>query len=181
MDPYYEARYTFDDTRAQTWQEIISYLQPYLPAHGAILDLGAGYCDFINNVTSDRRYAVDWSPELKKFAASGVTAITANVWDLSAIDAQSLDVVFASNLLEHLDDTELTQTMSEVKRVLKKDGLFIAMQPNYRLSVRTYFDDPTHKKVFSDAALCSFLVYHGLRIKRVEPRFLPFSLKSRPQ
>ena len=54
------------------------------------------------------------------------------------------------------------------------------MQPNYRLSYKTYFDDPTHKKVFSDTALRAFLISFGFEIEMAKPRFLPFSLKSRP-
>jgi hypothetical protein len=70
--------------------------------------------------------------------------------------------------------------MGEVKRVLKNKGKIILMQPNYRLAYKTYFDDPTHKKVFSDSALESFLINYGFKIVLKKPRFLPFSLNSRP-
>ena len=87
---------------------------------------------------------------------------------------------FASNLFEHLTEEELTAVMAEIRRVLRTGGLLILMQPNYRLSYKTYFDDPTHKKVFSDVALTTFLISHGFEIRKAMPRFLPFSLKSRP-
>jgi ubiquinone/menaquinone biosynthesis C-methylase UbiE len=123
---------------------------------------------------------VDMSPELGSFAGPGVRAIQSPVTDLSAVPDASVDTVFASNLLEHLNDADLDLTMSEVRRVLKPEGTFIALQPNYRYSYKTYFDDHTHKKAFSHESLKNFLESHGFGIVSLKPKFLPFSLKSRP-
>lgn len=179
-DNYYASRYTYNKDREVVWKEIVRYLNPFISNKETILDLGAGYCDFINNVSAKNKIAVDISPELPKYAKSDVRQIQTNVTDLSKVENSSVDVVFASNLLEHLTDEDLEKTMNEVKRILKSEGLFISMQPNYRLSYKTYFDDPTHKKVFSDSALESFLISFGFKIVKKMPRFLPFSLKSRP-
>jgi SAM-dependent methyltransferase len=99
---------------------------------------------------------------------------------MSKVVSNTVDVVFASNLFEHLTDVELETTMTEVKRVLKKGGRLILMQPNYRLAYKTYFDDHTHKKVFSDTSLETFLLSFDMEIELKKAKFLPFSLKSRP-
>ena len=179
-DPYYNSRYTFDPARKIVWREIVRYLAPFLQGVDNVMDLGAGYCDFINTVTAKRRVAVDSSPELKNFAAAGVETIQGMVWELSNVPSASIDVIHASNLLEHLTDQELDKVMKEVRRTLKLGGRLILIQPNYRYCTKHYFDDPTHKKVFSHESLVSFLISQGLRICRVEPKFLPFSMKSRP-
>jgi SAM-dependent methyltransferase len=179
MDPYYQSRYTPNPDRTVVWKEITRFLQPFLAGAATIVDLGAGYCDFINNVSAPERIAIDYSPDSAHFAAPGVRTIQSSVTKL-ALEDSSANVFFASNLLEHLTDDDLESTMTEIKRVLKTDGLLILMQPNYRFSYKTYFDDPTHKKVFSDEALKTFLISHGFEIRKLMPRFLPFSLKSRP-
>jgi SAM-dependent methyltransferase len=179
-DSYYASRYTFNNDRSVVWKEIVRYLKPYLENKKTILDLGAGYCDFINNVTAEHKIAVDMSEDFSKFANKDVQIVRSVVTDLSEVPSSSVDVVFASNLLEHLTDSDLEKTMSEVRRILNKNGLFISMQPNYRLAYKTYFDDPTHKKVFSDEALRSFLLSYNFNIVKYWRRFLPFSLKSRP-
>lgn len=179
-DSYYKSRYTFNNDRSVVWKEIVRYLKKYINNKKTVLDLGAGYCDFINNVSAENKIAVDMSPDFAEYAGKDVKTIQSAATDLGVVEANSVDVVFSSNLLEHLTDNELDKTMSEVKRVLKNGGLFISMQPNYRLSYKTYFDDPTHKKVFSDSALESFLISHDFEIIKKMPRFLPFSLKSRP-
>lgn len=179
-DPYYKSRYVWNNDRAVVWKEIVSYLSKFIPKNGTVVDIGAGYCDFINNVDSKNRIAVDYSPDFKQYAKEGIRTIQSPVTDMMEINSDSADLVFASNLFEHLSDDELEKTIGEVKRVLKKGGRLILMQPNYRLSYKTYFDDPTHKKVFSDTALRAFLISFGFEIEMEKPRFLPFSLKSRP-
>ena len=179
-DSYYKSRYVPNKDREVVWKEIVRFLKPYLFGKEAVVDLGAGYCDFINNVVANERFAVDMSSDFSKYAEDGVKIIRTEVTDLSRIQTNSVDVVFSSNLLEHLNDMELDKTMKEVKRILKDDGLFISMQPNYRYAYKTYFDDHTHKKVFSHTALQGFLIFHNLNIIKMIPKFLPFSLKSRP-
>lgn len=179
-DPYYKSRYVWNDDRKVVWREIVSYLNKFIPKDGVVLDIGAGYCDFINNVVSKKRIALDYSPDFKQYADKGVQTVESKVTDMGAVEGETVDVVFASNLFEHLTDEDLDKTMKEVRRVLKENGRLILMQPNYRLSYKTYFDDPTHKKVFSDEALKNFLISYGMEIELSKPKFLPFSLKSRP-
>lgn len=180
-DSYYQSRYTPSPDRSVVWPEVVRYLQPWLAGATTVLDLGAGYCDFVNNVSASRRLAVDYSSESAVHAAQGVEHIVSSADDLSQVASASVDVVFSSNLLEHLTEEQLDKTMNEVQRTLRPGGLFISMQPNYRLAYRTYFDDPTHRKVFSDVALRNFLLSHHFRIVREWPKFLPFSLASRPR
>jgi ubiquinone/menaquinone biosynthesis C-methylase UbiE len=179
-DPYYQSRYTWNRDRTVVWKEIVRYLSPYLKGAKTVVDLGAGYCDFINNVSAENRIAVDMSPDFDQFAAEGVRTVQSNVTDLRKIPNSSVDVVFASNLFEHLDDAELALIMAEVKRILTDQGLLMLMQPNYRYAYKTYFDDPTHKKVFSHEALKNFLISHNFDIVLMKPKFLPFSMGSKP-
>jgi len=180
IDTYYKSRFIFNKDRDVVWKEIVRFLKPFLKDRHTILDLGAGYCDFINNVSAEKKIAVDISPELSLYAQKDVERVNSFATDLSKVGEATVDVVFSSNLLEHLSDQELTVCLSEVKRVLKKGGLFITMQPNYRLAYKTYFDDFTHKKVFSDESLKGFLISQDLTIIKYWKKFLPFSLKSRP-
>jgi ubiquinone/menaquinone biosynthesis C-methylase UbiE len=178
-DPYYESRYKWDKNRTIVWREIVRYLDKYIPA-GTVLDIGAGYCDFINNISAKEKIALDYSPELSKYASKDVKTVQSRVTDMSQVEGGSVDLVFASNLLEHLTDEDLEKTISEIKRVLKKEGRIILMQPNYRLNPKHYFDDPTHKKIFTDESMKSFLLSNGFNIELSKSRFLPLSMNSKP-
>jgi SAM-dependent methyltransferase len=94
-------------------------------------------------------------------------------------DAGSLDVVLASNVLEHLTRDELDRSVEQMLRVLRPGGRVVVIQPNYRYAYREYFDDYTHVAVFSHVSLADYFVSRSFKPVRVEPRFLPFSMKSR--
>ena len=105
--------------------------------------------------------------------------VCASALELGALPSAGVDVLFASNLLEHLDDAELARAMQEFKRVLKPGSRVILLQPNFHYAYREYFDDYTHKKVFTHVSLRDFFEANGFAAIDVFPRFLPFSLKSR--
>lgn len=180
MSEYYGTRYTFDVGRARVWKAIAEYLQRFVGEEAdSVLDLGSGYCDFINNIKAKKKFAVDQNPVAGQYAREDVNFFASSVTNLDVFDANSIDVLFASNLLEHLDDVEMARVVKELDRVLKNGARVILMQPNYRYAYREYFDDYTHKKVYTHVSLCDYFQANGYEAIRVIPKFLPFSLKSR--
>lgn len=180
MSNYYETRYTPDPGRTKVWCAIVDYIsKKYLKEPTAALDLGCGYGDFINNLKCPNKFAVDLNPDAANYLAPGIKFINSTADKLEAVESGSLDLIFSSNLLEHLDDSELERAAREFHRVLKVDGLMITMQPNYYYAYREYFDDYTHKKVFSHQSLQDFFSANGFKTNAMEKKFVPFSLKSR--
>lgn len=176
---YFRTRFVYDPRRDPIWREVARYIQRrYIPADSRVLDLGAGYCDFINNVQARERYAVDIFERLSEFARPGVVARIGVCTDLGAFADGSLDVIFASNLFEHLTHEELLATLNEVRRVLRLDGRLILMQPNFKLCYKTYFDDYTHLQIFTHEGMYDLLEMAGLKIESMEPRFMPVNMKS---
>src|SRR5207247_1530093 len=77
------------------WRPICRYLQRYVDSQGTTLDLGAGYCHFINNIVSRKKLALDLNDEnLKLYAAPDVRCIQATGADLTGIASSSVDSVF---------------------------------------------------------------------------------------
>ena len=175
---YFNSRYTHDISRNKVWKAICEYVQCYIPEHASILELGAGYCDFINQIKAHNKYALDINPKVADYCASDVKFINSNT-DTIVLESDSIDVIFASNLLEHLNNLELETLFAGLERLMKKRGRIIFIQPNIRYCYRTYWDDFTHVKAFSDVSLSDFLVSKNYKIIKVENKFLPFSFKSR--
>lgn len=176
---YFATRFVPDARRQGVWQHVARYLQRWMSADGALLDLGAGYADLANAAQCVRRVAFDLRPDLSNYTAVGVEAEVGDVTDLRRFADASFDAVFASNLLEHLDWPQLERCVDEVVRVLKPGGHFIAVQPNFRLNPGRYFDDFTHRTIFTDQSLPDFLASRGLKATHREARFLPLTMKSR--
>ncbi len=176
---YFSTRLAPEAARAAVWGHVTAYLQRWIPPDGVVIDLAAGYADFAANVRARRRIAIDLNPALPSLVAPGVEAIVGDATDLSTFADGSIDAVFASNFLEHLDHEAVDRCLAEIHRALRPGGRLLLVQPNFRLAPGAYFDDYTHRTIFTDRSLADLLVARGFTLVRVEPRFLPLTLKSR--
>jgi len=175
---YFNTRYSLDPKRVRVWKAISEYLQEFIPLQGAVLEAGAGYCDFINHIKAARKYAVDINPAVEQYCARDVHFLHAEVTEPLALTPHSIDVVMASNLLEHLSDQQCSTLIDRFNELLTENGVLILIQPNYYYCYRQYWDDFTHVKAFSHISLSDFLRSRGYKILRVEKKLLPFSFKS---
>jgi SAM-dependent methyltransferase len=177
-NPYVGA-YPWLPGRVGVWREIVRYVLADAPGAQVVLELGAGYCDFINQVAAPTRVAFDLNPEMARFAAPGVDLRVGDCRGLPGIADGSVDAVFASNFLEHFTVAEVAALLRDVHRVLRPAGRLLLLQPNYLRNPEHYWDDPTHKTAFHHRNLPAVLERNGFRVLRVVPGLLPFSMKSR--
>lgn len=177
----YRRRYA-DDARFRTAMWVVlcrRFFQAWVDPGAAVVELGAGHCDFINNIVAGRKIAVDLSPDTATHAATGVQVVTSLSTDLSAIADRSADVVFASNFFEHLTREDILATLREVKRILDPDGRLLILQPNIRYCYRDYWMFFDHITPLDDRSLIEALETTGFTPVKVIRRFLPFTTKSR--
>jgi ubiquinone/menaquinone biosynthesis C-methylase UbiE len=144
-----------------------------------VLDLGAGYGDFINSVIARRRIAVDIWDGVRQHVAPGVETIVGPVHELNTIADGAVDYAFASNVFEHIPQEMLVKVLDALKRTFSARGRLTILQPNYRYAFREYFDDYTHVSIYSHISLPDFLRANGWEVLEVRPRFLPLTVKSR--
>lgn len=173
---YFETRYTFISGRKRVWRAITERLQRYIPKESSVLELGAGYCDFINQIIANKKTALDFDESSEQYKGTNVRFVKGSV--LNFVPTEKYDVVFASNFLEHFTVTENEFIMKTVYQALAENGKLILIQPNYYYCYRNYFDDYTHKMVFSHNNIIDFLRANKFRVCFVKRRFLPFSFKS---
>lgn len=176
---YFKSRFSFQKERKSVWKILTDYLQKEILCESKILDLGAGYCDFINNIQGVEKHALDIFEGIKEYAKKDVQVHIQSAVEMSKFSNEYFDIVFTSNFFEHLSREELEKTIIEVVRILKKKGKLIIIQPNFKYAYREYFDDFTHRLIFTHVSLCDFLKSQGLEIKKVVPKFIPFSMKSK--
>jgi SAM-dependent methyltransferase len=179
-DSYFRTRLEYDQKRHVLWRTLVdAEFQALIGTEATVVEIGAGWCDFINNVTARRRVAVDVWSGVADQVGPGVEAHVGPAEDLSFLCDGSVDLLFASNLLEHLSRDEVDAVTAEAHRVLGDAGRLVLVQPNYRLCPERYFDDYTHVSIWSDVSMTSYLEAHGWEIETVKPRFLPLTVKSR--
>ena len=179
-DGYHDSRFAHDPRRATVWRALWQYhFSRQIEPDFCVLDMGCGYGDFINAVRARRRIAIDRWPDFPQHVEQGVETIVGPIDDLSRMEAGSIDFAFASNLFEHLQQTEFVQVLERLRPKLSARGTLNILQPNYRYAFREYFDDYTHVAVYSHVSLADLLTANGYEVFDVRPRFLPLTVKSR--
>lgn len=179
VEGYHATRFAADPRRDVLWRTLCdSFFSARVPEDGTVLDLGAGYAHFANNVRARRRIAIDVWPGILEHAGPGVEAIVGDATDLAAIEDRTIDYAFASNFLEHLTQERASLLLDRLKAKLSRRGRLALLQPNYRYAWREYFDDYTHVTIWTHLSVADFLVAHGYEVVEIRPRFLPLTIKS---
>jgi cyclopropane fatty-acyl-phospholipid synthase-like methyltransferase len=178
-EQYFKSRFVEDARRKRLWQHLVRHLTRFVPPNADVLELGAGYCYFINEIPARRRVAVDVFPDLTAAAAPGVEAIVSDALTfLRDCPPDSFDFIFASNFFEHFEWSALEEMLPLVVRALRRKGRIGVLQPNFRTAPRRYFDDFTHRAIFTDVSLRDWLTANGLVVTHLDARFMPLTVKS---
>ena len=179
-DGYFETRFTPDTRREALWQALVSYhFQAQVDPSHTVLELGAGFGHFINNIRAARRIALDQWDGFPAYLKPGIESHVGPVSDLGFLEDSSVDFVMASNLFEHVPQEAFASVLKQLKAKLRPGGTINLLQPNYRFAFREYFDDYTHTTIYSDISLTDFLGANGFQVLYSEPRFMPLTIKSR--
>lgn len=182
IDKLYSERFNKSELekKQRLWKILCAeFFQKFISPNSALLDMGAGYCEFINNIKAKEKYAVDLNPDTPRFAATGVKVFTCQATNID-IPNNSIDVVFISNFLEHMETKdEVLSVLNEAYRVCKSGGKILVLQPNIRYIYKNYWDFFDHKVPISDKSLVEGLELVGFKIVKIYAKFLPYTTKSK--
>ena len=177
----YKNRFTPDlKYRDKMWSVLCKhFFQQYISNRDIVLEVGAGYCEFINNIRCFRKIALDINPDIKKYASVDVEVIICKSNKMDPIDSGLIDVVFLSNIFEHLGRKVIVETIQELYRILKPGGKVIILQPNIRFTYRDYWMFFDHITPLDDRALIEVLGSLKFKMEETIVKFLPYTTKKR--
>lgn len=182
----YEKRFSgMEEYRNKVWKILVAnFFSKWIKTNYKVLDLGCGYGEFINNVNCEKRYAMDLNPKTQELLDENVIFYRRDCSKPWNIEPKSVDLVFTSNFFEHLPNkNSLEQTVIEIKKALKPNGMLIAVGPNISILKGEYWDFWDHHVALSESSLCELLEIHNFTITRSHAKFLPYNMvrvKRRP-
>jgi SAM-dependent methyltransferase len=146
-----------------------------------ILDLGSGRGEWLELLKEQgiSAYGVDTNERLITSSKErALHVICANALDhLKRLSEQSLSVITAFHLVEHLAFDELQKLVEEAHRILLPGGLLILETPNPEnilVGTSTFYIDPTHQKPIPPDLLAFLPKYYGfspVKILRLQKGF----------
>lgn len=183
LDKIYQVRYP-KETEVQKgaiWKVLCQeFLQKFVSRDDTVLDIAAGHCEFINNIICRKKYAVDINSRIKKYADKNIKVYICSATSLPQELSGKIDVVFIGCLLEHLPNKEdIIETFLQVKRVLKKGGRLLILNPNIRFSTAQFWDYFDHLTPVSDRSVVEVLKVLDFEIEVCLSKFVPNTIKDR--
>src|SRR5204863_8077474 len=144
------------------WKTLAPFFARWVPENGSVLDLGAGYCEFINSVQAKVKYAMDLNPSIHDRAGPEIRVLSGDCTAPWPLPGGHLDTVFTSNFLEHLPDKAAISTvLTKVHRHLKPGGAIVAMGPNIKYVAGAYWDFFDHHVALTELSLAEALANCG--------------------
>ena len=168
------------EAKAAIWKVLVeSFFQRWVKPNDIVLDLGCGFGEFLTHLQCARKIGVDLNEEPSGRLAQDIEFHAGDVCNLGFLADAGVNVVFTSNLMEHLPDKVAVEKMlSEARRVLAPGGHFIAMGPNLRYLPGRYWDFWDHLVPITDSSLVEALELSGFNICDRIPRFMPYTTCS---
>lgn len=166
--------------RDEVWRVLCrGYFSKLVPPASALLDLGCGWGEFSNNIIAAKKYAMDLNPDARERLGTDVEFLHQDCSQPWNLPAQSLDVVFSSNFIEHLPDKQrVAQTLTQAHQALKPGGAIILLGPNIRFVPGEYWDFWDHYIPLSDRSVAEVLRLVGFDVEVQLERFLPYTMSA---
>ena len=179
LERVYQQRFSGIDSSARqvVWDEITRYLERRFGVPNRLLDVACGSGEFITASTSAEKWALDSMPGLDvdpkiRFKQGEYLSVE--------LPEKYFDMIFMSNILEHLSSREhVSQFLARAFQQLEQAGHLVVLGPNFRYTMKQYFDFADHNIIITHKSMVEFLIGAGFVPQTIIPRFLPYSFRSR--
>jgi SAM-dependent methyltransferase len=181
LERIYSIRFSgLEEYRKQVWSALVSqFFSRWLSKEHAVLDLGCGYGEFINNLTVREKFAMDLNPTAKERVAPEVKLIHQDCSKPWPLHDNYLDVIFTSNFFEHLPSKlSLQETLLEAYRCLRPNGRLIVLGPNVKYLSGAYWDFFDHHLPLTELSVEEAMVMAGFKVEQRIAKFLPYTMSQ---
>ena len=151
----------------------ISLVQRFKQSKGELLDIGAGTGDFLV-VAKNHHWDIAGIEPSEKGRGIAESKGIPFIRTLQDVPSQSKDVITMWHVLEHVPDVRAQ--ISELKRVLKNDGVIFIAVPNFNSHDAKYYGDywaaydvPRHLWHFSKTAIKKLFAEQDMELVNILP------------
>lgn len=160
------------------WRHIAAKVYALMGSPQRVLDPAGGQLEFIGQIPAEERWVVDLVKYESVAQVDDIKYVISNIFEAD-LPPDYFDGVFVSNFLEHLGSpAEIFRLLTKLYSHMERGGRIAIMGPNFKYSASSYFDFADHILPLSHLAVAEHLVAAGFEIKKIVPRFVPFSFRG---
>jgi len=165
-------------SRQSAWDQIAPFVHDAMGSPRRVLDPAAGRREFISAIQAEERWVVDTVDYAEAAHDATVRVLIGNALEVDLPESY-FDGVFVSNLLEHFtSQDEIADFLTRMGGVMAPGGRIAVLGPNFKYCAREYFDCADHTLALTHVAVEEHLYAAGFTVRRVIPRFLPYSFRG---
>ncbi len=169
-------------SRENAWKALyIKVIQKFIEPEMTVMDLGSGPGYFANQVKAEKVIAVDLDANNSKYLNGNVDFHNGYSQNLSFQESNTVDLVFSSNLFEHLGSSgTLLETLNEINRVLKSSdrSRLVVLMPNIRYVKWDFYNFIDHNLPLNEISLKEALEISNFEIIESHKKFFPYSANN---
>lgn len=166
------------EKRNDVWTSISEYIYEIAGRPKVVLDPACGLGEFINSIPAQEKWALDLGIDGSTLNSS--IEFKQISFLESELPKEYFDLIFVSNVLEHMPDQfAVNRFLVQARSLLKQTGVLIVMGPNFKYCAKEYFDCADHFVPLTHISVVEHLSAAGYEVTRTAPRFLPYSFRSR--
>lgn len=163
----------YHTVKQKALRDKIALIQKFKPAKGELLDIGAGTGDFLV-VAKNNGWNITGVEPSEKARGIAQGKNVPFISELKDVPSHSKDVITMWHVLEHVPDVQ--KQITELKRILKPDGIIIIAVPNYKSHDAQYYgvhwaayDVPRHLWHFSKTAIKKLFAQQDIELIKIVP------------
>ncbi len=180
----------FEKLLAKERAKVANSLIPNEFRKGAILDIGCGsFPYFLSSTQFNKKFGIDSIIHKKDFIEKNIVLKTIDVENEKLpFNSDEFDVVVMLAVFEHVRDERLNLLLKDIKRVLKKRGLFIMTTPASwsapvlwalsRISLVSKIEIDDHKNFNSPNKIREILENSGFAPNKIRNGYFEFYLNT---
>jgi ubiquinone/menaquinone biosynthesis C-methylase UbiE len=176
----YQYRFNGIDLRkkAAVWREIATKVYGFMGRPQRVLDPAGGQLEFIDQIPAPEKWVVDLVKYDSVAAKKDLNFVVGNIFDVD-LPKGHFDGIFISNFLEHLaTPADISRLLEKLYSVMAPGGRIAIMGPNFKYATSSYFDCADHILPLSHVAVAEHVYASGFELRRVIPKFVPYSFRG---
>lgn len=170
------------ESRENAWTALYTkVIQKFIEPEMTVMDIGSGPGYFANQVKAEKVIAVDLDANNSKYLNGNVDFHESYSQNLSFQESNTVDLVFSSNLFEHLGSSgTLLETLKEINRVLKisDSSRLVILMPNIRYVKWDFYNFIDHNLPLNEVSLKEALEISDFEIIESHKKFFPYSANN---
>lgn len=150
--------------------QVLEIVKSYNSEESNVLEIGCGLSSYLPSLKGNL-FGIDISNRLLEMNKCDATFIKCDARECSKLNIK-FDIIFMVGVMHHIPCSDYNSTLDEFKKILKKDGILLIVEPNMLSITGVYYIfRKIFEYIFSRKSLIKMIGFYSDNEKYILPSF----------